>query len=88
MTITKMDLGTQTITTSVFKMKDATSPTGSRYFSAPPTYYHVDLVNPATERFLQPQNAHLYDGSINIEEIVYPSALRSSRDVTLYAMKA
>ena len=86
-TISKMDLGVQTLTTSICKMKDETSPTGSRYFSAPPTYYHVDLVNPATERFLRPQDAHLYDGNINIEDIVHPSALRASRDVALYAME-
>ena len=86
-TITKIDLGTQTSTMSVCKIKDETSPTGSRYFLAPTTYYHVDLVNPVTERFLRPQDAHLYTENINIENLIDPAALRSSRDISLHTMK-
>ena len=86
-TISKMDLGVQTVVTAICKMKDENSPTGSRYFSTPPDYLHHMLVNPLTERFLRPADAHLYDNNINIERIVHPSALRSCRDVVLQSLE-
>ena len=81
-----MDLGVQTVATAISKIKDENTPTGSRYFSTPPDYLHHMLVNPLTERFLRPADAHLYDDNVNIEHIVHPSALRSSRNVVLQSL--